>query len=100
MKTDNSIIKPIITEKSMADVALGKFTFAVVPDAGKRDIKRDIEKAFKVTVMHVATMMVKGKTKRVGTRRQEVTLTPGKKAIVKLAKGQKIDLFDMGGQQG
>ncbi|MDP3758652.1 MAG: 50S ribosomal protein L23 [Candidatus Daviesbacteria bacterium] len=91
--------RPIITEKSMNQAGLGKFTFEVVSRADKKNIKQAIEEKFKVTVISVATNIVKGKTARVGKRRAEITKSSWKKAIVGLAKGQKIDLFEQGAQQ-
>ncbi|RJQ38709.1 50S ribosomal protein L23, partial [Candidatus Microgenomates bacterium] len=54
-----------------------------------------VEKKFKVNVLSVSTHIVKGKNRRVGARRAEVRLSNWKKAIVQVAKGQKIDLFDV-----
>ncbi len=90
------IIKPIITEKSMKDVANSRFTFRVEKTADKIAVKQAIEKVFKVTVEEVLTSIVKGKHKRVGLRRIQVTEPSWKKATVRLTKGQKIDLFESG----
>lgn len=93
----HSIIKrPIITEKSMEDAKLGKFTFEVERHADKPKIKKAIEEQFKVNVLDVAVAIVKGKKRRHGQRRTEVTRMPWKKTIVKLGQDQKIDLFDVG----
>lgn len=94
----NIIIKPIISEKSMSQVGLGKFTFEVAKSAGKNEIKKEVEKNFKVNVVSVATIVVKGRKKRTGTRRTEVAESSFKKAIVRLKPGQKIDLFEAGGK--
>lgn len=91
------IVKPIITEKSIQDAATGKFTFMVHKQADKRNIKKGVEEAFNVHVLSVATILVKGRTKRVGKKRTEKKDSPWKKAIVKLEKNEKIDLFDIGG---
>lgn len=91
----NTIIRPVITEKSMDNVKNGKFTFLVARDADKKNIKKAIEEEFKVTVVSVSTTTIKGKTIRVGKKRTEKKLRPVKKAVVKLAKDQKIDLFDV-----
>ena len=90
------ILKPIITERSMQDVTLGKFTFAVLKTANKAQIKQKIEDQFKVNVVAITTSIVKGGRKRVGRRMVEKILSPWKKAIVKLQKDQKIALFDVG----
>lgn len=90
------IVRPVITEKSMADANKSKFTFIVANQATKKDIKEAVEKAFKVNVLSVATAVVKGKTSRTGARRIERVATPVKKAIVALKAGQKIDVFELG----
>lgn len=92
----NVIIAPVISEKSMSEVAKGKFTFRVVKQADKLSIKKEVEEKFKVNVLSVSTVTTKGRTKRTGVRRVEVSLQPFKKAIVKLKEGQKIALFDTG----
>lgn len=96
-KTD-VIIRPIITERSTRDGALSKFTFVVALWANKLSIKKAVEDKFKVNVVGVATRIVKGKKHRVGVRRIEVEKSPFKKATVALKKGQKIDVFEVGGK--
>lgn len=91
------IIRPLVTEKSMTDVTKGKYTFIVDKFATKPVIKQAIKDMFNVTVRSVATRIVKGKTKRIGARRQEVTEVAYKKATVLLKKGDKIALFEPGG---
>lgn len=104
LKTKNNmnirdvIIAPIITEKAMQDAALGRFTFKVAIQANKTLIKSAIEQKFKVKVLKTFVSIVKGKTDRIGIRRTEIVKLPWKKAIVRLAKDQKIGLFDVGGQ--
>ncbi|MEK7517202.1 MAG: 50S ribosomal protein L23 [Patescibacteria group bacterium] len=92
------IVAPIITEKSMQDAAKGRFTFKVVRDADKNLIKRAVEEKFKVNVLQTLVSVIKGKRKRVGIRRMEIKEPAWKKAIVLLAKDQKIGLFDAGGK--
>lgn len=96
MDIRNVILSPIVTEKSMQDASLGRFTFKVVKDASKTIIKKAIEEKFKVKVVKTYVSIIKGKRNRVGIRRVEIDKTPYKKAIVKLQKGQKIGLFDAG----
>lgn len=91
----NSIQRPIISEKSMSEAAKGKFTFEVLKKADKKALKKEIEERFKVNVLDISTMIVKGKTQRAGARRIEIKKSPFKKAVVKLKEGQKIDLFDV-----
>jgi len=99
MKIQNVIIKPIITEGSMKLVTAGKYTFAVTQFADKGSIKNVIGKLYGVTVVAVATSVVKGKSKRVGQRREEVKGTIWKKAIVTVKKGEKIGVFEPGGEE-
>ena len=78
----------------MDEAARGRFTFIVATTANKNIIATAVEEQFKVTVVSVQTIITKGKGARAGKRRIQVKLSPQKKAIVRLAKGQKIDLFD------
>ena len=91
------IVRPIITEQSMANAQRGKFTFLVIRSADKIQIKKAVEKGFDVHVVGVSTTVVKGKTKRVGKRKVEVVSVPVKKAVVELKAGEKIDAFELGG---
>lgn len=94
----NQVVKrPIITEKS-TDKSLkeGKYTFKVAPSATKTEIKKAVERFFKVNVKGVQTIKVKGKSHRVGRLRRETKSADWKKAIVQLAKGEKIDVFTTG----
>lgn len=72
----------------------GVFTFAVTSGSTKPQIKSDIKSLFNVTAVAVATITVKGRTKRTGKRRTEEFLRPMKKALVTLKKGEKIGLFE------
>lgn len=91
------LVKPLITEKSMSNVSKGKYAFVVAKDASKSAIKSAIKAQFNVTVTHVATSIVKGKTQRVGIKRLEASKSEWKKATVQLKKGDKIALFEPGG---
>jgi len=98
MEQANVIIAPIITEKSMSEAGRGRFTFLVAKTADKRLIRKMVEDQFKVNVLSLETIVVKGKRARSGKRRVEVVKSPFKKAIVRLKEGQKIDLFDIQGE--
>lgn len=80
MKPKDIIKKPLLTEKATAASMAGKYTFLVNQTASKPAIAAAINQIFKVQVKDVWTASVKGK---------------GKKAVVRLAEGQKIDLFDV-----
>ena len=94
MKTAQDIIlKPVITEKSMDGLQVGKYTFKVAKDATKPEIKKAIEKLFGVEVAKVTTMNVNGKMKRLG--RYEGMTASWKKAIVTLTADSKaIEFFE------
>lgn len=98
MNLRDVIIAPIITEKSMQDAGLNKFTFKVATHANKPLIKSAIEEKFKVKVLKIFVSLVKGRTDKKGIRREEFVKSMWKKATVKLPKDQKIALFDTGGQ--
>ena len=86
----DTIISPNITEKSTALSEFNKIVFKVHKGAKKDSIKKSIEKIFKVNVVKVNTLNLKGKTKMVKNKK---TYKSGyKKAIVTLKKGQSIDL--------
>jgi|TARA_B110000438_G_C15809580_1_gene649013 large subunit ribosomal protein L23 len=86
----DTIIAPNVTEKSTTLSEFNKIVFKVDNGASKSSIKKSIEKIFKVNVVKVNTINLKGKTKTV---KNKLTSKPGyKKAIVTLKKGQSIDL--------
>lgn len=84
--------RPLITEKNTALGAQGKYVFEVLRDANKKLVKEAVEKAFNVKVTQVNMMMVPGKSHRMG--RRVVAARPWKKAVVTLAPGDKIELFE------
>ncbi len=87
------ILKPIITEKSMAGMATKKYTFLVHTEANKLMIKEAVEKMFDgAKVEKVNTMNIRGKNKRRGMTMGRTAKT--KKAIVQLTEDSKdIELF-------
>ena len=93
LKYFDVILKPIVTEKSMAMMGDKKYTFSVHPDATKTQIKEAVEKMFAGTkVKSVNTANHDGKTKRRGATSGKTAKT--KKAIVQLtADSAEIDLF-------
>src|SRR3989338_5495686 len=92
--TDNILLKPIITERSLKDASSGVFTFMVKKYADKANIKDVVESQFKVHVKNISTIKVKGKKRMIGKRRTKVTKPDWKKAKVKLSAGEKIYLFE------
>lgn len=88
------ILGPIITEKSNDQIEKeNKYTFKVALNANKVEIKKAVEEIFKVKVLEVSTIRVLPKHRRVG--KYEGFRSAYKKAICKLAEGNKIDKFDM-----
>ena len=87
------ILKPVITEKSMNQMAEKKYTFLVHPQATKSQVKEAVEKMFEGTkVKRVNTMNLDGKTRRRGMTVGKTAKT--KKAIVKLTEDSKdIEIF-------
>ena len=85
------IRKPLITEKATRALEINQYTFEVDHRASKPDIKAAIEKIFDVRVIGISTMNPPRRTRRIGRfsgKRSQV-----KKAVVRLAKDSKIQLF-------
>lgn len=83
--------KPVISEKSVGLTEENKYTFWVNPAANKIEIKAAVEKMFKVSVVDVRTLTVKGKKKRVGKFAGRTS--DRKKAIATLKAGDRIENF-------
>ena len=85
------LIAPVVSEKSYGLLDQNKYTFIVAPDANKTEIKIAVEKVFNVNVVSVNTLNREGKSLRtrfgIGKRKDT------KRAIVKVAAGQRIDIF-------
>ena len=86
----DKIISPNITEKATSLSEYNKIVFKVHKGANKNSIKKSIEKIFKVKVIKINTINLKGKTKIV--RNKKAFKPSYKKAIVTLKKGQSINL--------
>ena len=86
----DTIVAPVITEKATSLSEFNKIVFRVHKGSSKNSIKKSIEKIFKVNVIKINTINLRGKNKLV---RGKKSSRPGyKKAIVTLKKGQSIDL--------
>ncbi len=87
------ILRPVITEESMAGQALKKYTFEVAKDATKPEVKAAVEQLFGVKVQKVNTLRVRGHLRRYG--RFEGYTASWKKAVVTLTEDSKtIEFFD------
>ncbi len=86
------IMRPLITEKAQNLTSIGKYAFEVDRRANKLQVKEAVEATFNVRVTAVNTCTMKGKEKRYG---RNATKQPDwKKAVVTLAPGEKIELFE------
>lgn len=93
MNPQQIIQRPLVTERSMViRDTQNKYSFKVHPRATKPEIRKAIEELFSVKVTSVATMNVAGKPKRLG--RSMGYRASWKKAIVTVAAGQKIEIYD------
>ncbi len=86
------IIRPLVTEKNTNLMSLNKYSFEVDRKANKLQIKQAIETIFNVGVTKVHTMNVRGKLRRRG--REFGYTRDWKKAIVTLAEGDRIEIFE------
>jgi large subunit ribosomal protein L23 len=86
----DTILSPTITEKATSLSQYNKIVFKVHTGSNKKNIKKSIEKIFKVNVIKINTINYKSKTKVVRGRKSKKS--GFKKAIVTLKKGQNIDL--------
>lgn len=88
----NVIKKPLVSEKNSVLAESGIYAFEVTTGSTKTEIKNAIEKAFKVKVSSVRTMVGRGRSKRTRTGAGKIRYS--KKALVRLAAGEKISLFE------
>ncbi len=93
MEARDVIIRPLLTEKSYAEIATKKYVFIVAKNSNKTEIKLAVEKLFGVKVQSVNTVNCHGKFRRMG--RNEGYTPDYKKAIVQLKQDSKsIEFFD------
>ena len=95
MKTARDvIIRPVVSEKSYAGLERNTYTFLVDPRANKTEIKEAIQQIWNVRVVSVNTLNRKGKVKR--RRFTQGKRADQKRAIVTLAEGDAIEIFETG----
>jgi large subunit ribosomal protein L23 len=92
MDARTTIIRPVVSEKSYALIGEGKYTFRVDDRAHKTQIAHAVEEIFDVKVTAVRTAKVRAKPKRRGLHQGKTRAW--KKAIVQLAPGERIELFE------
>lgn len=86
------IIRPVVSEKSYDGLEKNKYTFEVLPQSNKIEVKKAIEEIFNVTVLKVNTSSTKAKSKRQGWTAGKTR--SWKKATVTLKEGDKIEFFE------
>jgi len=92
MEARQIILEPVVSEKSYALMADGKYTFRIDDRAHKTQVAKAVEEIFGVGVVAVRTMKVRSKPKRRGLHSGRTR--NWKKAIVQLAPGDRIELFE------
>ena len=90
-----TIIKPIITEKSMLAARNGLYTFQVLLGATKPQVKVAVETIFKVKVISINILRRHLPAKATGSKRLLGNSSSAKYAMVRLSKGHSIELFDL-----
>ena len=89
------LIAPVVSEKSYGLLETNVYTFNVRPDATKPQIKHAVESIFDVTVLKVNTLNRKGKRMRNRRNNTFGKRADAKRAMVTLAEGDEIDLFEV-----
>jgi large subunit ribosomal protein L23 len=88
------IIRPVVSEKSYSLLDQGVYTFVVAPDSNKIEIRHAVESIFGVNVVKVNTLNRQGKRKRNRGKPTFGKRADTKRAIVTLAAGQTIPIFE------
>lgn len=99
MRLNNTIIKPIVTEKTTRLNGENKYIFKVDIKATKYAIAKMLEDLYKVNIIGIKTIVMKGKLKRIGKTRNFTRFQNWKKAVVSLKEGQKIESVAKGTQK-
>jgi large subunit ribosomal protein L23 len=86
------LLAPVVSEKSYSLIGDNKYSFRIHPDAHKTQVRQAVEQLFEVKVQRVNIVKVQSKPKRRGISKGT---RPGwKKAIVQLAEGESIEIFE------
>jgi len=94
LSTEDVVIEPVVTENSWRlQEESNKYVFRVHPDANKVMVRKAIEELFDVEVTDVNTMNLRGKPKREQLNQEKGKTSSWKKAYVRLAEGDRIDIF-------
>jgi large subunit ribosomal protein L23 len=93
MRVSSLIIKPVVTEKSIAMSSQGKYVFQVGMGANFGNIKQELKKLFNVDVISMHTIILPGKKRRIARTPRFMKTAKRKKVIVTLKKDQKLDIL-------
>jgi len=93
MKLSNTVIKPIITEKTYSLANEGRYVFMVGMEATKGSVEKELDRIYGVDAIDIQISIMPGKRRRMMKSRLLSEPKRWKKAVVKLKKGQTIDLF-------
>ena len=96
MELSRVILGPVISEKSMEHTAINRYTFYVNKKATKKEVSQAVEKQYKVDVLDVKVINIRGKRVTFGKKRIKGKRSDKRKAIVTIKAGQKIEIFDLG----
>ena len=88
------LLRPVVSEKSYALMEDGTYVFVVAPDATRIEVRSAVEEVFGVHVVKVNTLNRKGKRRRNRKTNTIGTRAATKRALVTLAAGERIDLFE------
>ena len=92
LQNEQILLAPVVSEKSYAGIAEGRYTFKVHPDAHRMQVRQAVEQLFEVHVERVNIVKVQAKPKRRGLFKGT---RPGwKKAIVQVREGETIEMFE------
>lgn len=92
LTNEQILLAPVVSEKSYAGIAEGRYTFKVHPDAHRTQVRLAVEQLFDVHVERVNIVKVQPKPKRRGLFRG---MRPGwKKAVVQVREGESIEIFE------
>lgn len=92
MSPHDVLLRPVLSEKAVSEIENGKYAFFVHPDASRTQVKDAVERVFKVEVVRVNVLNVRGKEKRLGKYAGRTAAR--RKALVTLAAGQRIQQLD------
>jgi large subunit ribosomal protein L23 len=99
MNSYSPLISPITTEKTLQMQEKGKYTFSVLPQATKTDIKQSVQSLYSVSVEGVTIVPVRKKVRLFGRGKSMVKRPASKKALVTLKKGQTLDVLSFSDQK-